>query len=132
MTWEHFEIRDFGKCKIKHLETGTLHEAHYDMGFITTGKSHVFWGYQLMITSELGIFTGRSKGYAETYSLALRDCNTQLAAAGLQLLVAGNSRGYNESAMSAGSGYGYLPGKKQGVSIMSYWQDELASPVKEP
>lgn len=124
MNWEHFEIRDIGSCKVKPLETDTLYDAEYEMGFITTGKSRVFWGYQLVITSALGIFTGRSKGYAETYSLALADCNTQLTNEGLQLLVAGNSRGYNESAMSGGSGYGYLPGKKQGVKMMSYCDDE--------
>lgn len=71
----------------------------------------------------MGLVTGRSKGYAETYSLALADCNAQLAVADLQLLVAGNGQGYQESAMSGGSGYGYLPGRKQGVQIMSYLED---------
>lgn len=49
MTWEHFEIHDFGGCKLKHLETGIVHDAKYEMGLISTGKSRVFWGYQLVI-----------------------------------------------------------------------------------
>ena len=63
---------------------------------------------------------GSSQGYSESYSLALRDCNKNMAEHDLVLLVTGNVEDYSESAMSGGSGYGYLKDSRRAVNIMSY------------
>ena len=92
---------------------------------VTTGKSRVFWGYQIIVYYKGVAIAGRSKGYSETYSLALKDCNSQMAEQGLTLLVAGNLSSYSESAMSGPAGYGYIKGKKTGVRIMSTAESDL-------
>lgn len=121
MIWEHFEVAKTGTCEVFKKSTGEIIYCNYKLGVISTGKSRVFYGYQIEITNEkFSIFiAGKSKGYSETYSIALRDCNNKMEEAGLSLLVAGNSSDYSESAMSGGSGYGYIKGRKERIYIMS-------------
>lgn len=119
MPWEHFDIRRSGSCMARIDETGEILTCDYETGIISTGKTRVFWGYQIIIRMGWKEIIGRSKGYSETYALALKDCTEQLAAMGITLLVAGNSADYSESALSGGSGYGYLEGKQGGVHLMS-------------
>ncbi|RIZ64938.1 MAG: hypothetical protein D0531_12165 [Methylococcales bacterium] len=119
MSWEHFEIRDQGICTVLVTDTNERTQCHYELGIITTGKSRMFWGYQIIINYKDVTIAGRSKGYSETYSQALKDCNTQMAEQGLTLLVAGNLPTYSESAMSGPAGHGYIKGYQTGVRIMS-------------
>jgi len=125
MVWEHFNIDDGDFCNVLEKTSNELCECLYEIGTLTTGKSRVFWGYQIIVYYKGVAITGRSKGYSETYTLALKDCNTQMAEQGLTLLVVGNLSSYSESAMSGPAGYGYIKGKKTGVRIMSTAESDL-------
>lgn len=119
MNWEHFELSDQGFCAVFEKISNELYECLYEIGTLTTGKSRVFWGYQIIVYYKGVAIAGRNKGYSGTFSLALKDCNTHMAEQGLTLLVAGNLSTYSESAMSGPAGYGYITGNKTGVHIMS-------------
>ena len=119
MSWEHFEISEGDFCNVLEKTSNELCECLYEIGTITTGKSRVFWGYQIIVYYKGIAIAGRNKGYSGTYSLALKDLNTHMAEQGLTLLVAGNLRSYSESAMTGPAGYGYLRGNKTAVRIMS-------------
>ena len=120
MTWEHFNVRKSGICKVLKRETGEVFDCEYQRGIVSTGKSRVFWGYQISIRNGTMAIVGKSQGYSETYSGALRECNSKMESEGLLLLVAGNSENYSESPMSGGVGYGYISGTKEGIDIMSF------------
>ena len=119
MSWEHFQISEGDFCNVLEKASNELCECLYEIGTITTGKSRVFWGYQIIVYYKGIAIAGRNKGYSGTYSLALKDLNTHMAEQGLTLLVAGNLRSYSESAMTGPAGYGYLRGNKTAVRIMS-------------
>jgi len=125
MAWEHFEIGEGDFCNVLEKKGNAIWECLYEIGTITTGKSRVFWGYQIIVYYKGVAITGRSKGYSDTYSLALKELNTQMAEQGLTLIVAGNLPDYRESAMSGPAGYGYITGKKTGVRIMCTAEPEL-------
>jgi hypothetical protein len=125
MAWEHFEINDGDFCNVLEKASNELCECLYEIGTLTTGKSRVFWGYQIIVYYKGVAIAGRSKGYSETYSLALKDCNSQMAEQGLILLVAGNLSTYSESAMTGPAGYGYLRDNKTAVKIMSTAESDL-------
>ena len=121
MSWEHFDIRKRGICPLQDVRTGEIFNVPYLMGKISTGKQRVFWGHQIIIQMPENAIAGKVKGWTESYLEALRECNTQLFAVDLRLLVAGNGPSYNESAMSSGAGFGYVGGRKSGLHIMSSW-----------
>lgn len=121
MVWEHFDIEKSGICKVLKKETGEVFDCEYNRGIISTGKSRVFWGYQILIKNDQIEILGKSQGYSETYSLALKDCNRKMEEGGFILLVAGNFDNYSESSMSGGSGYGYIEGIKEAIDIMSFY-----------
>lgn len=123
MAWEHFDITKSGICKVLKMETREVFDYEYERGIISTGKSRVFWGYKILIRNGQVEIVGKSQGYSETYSKALRDCNRNMESEGLLLLVAGNSENYSESPMSGGVGYGYISGTKEGVDIMSFFAE---------
>ena len=89
------------------------------MGYLSTGKQRVFWGYQIVITLGAREFVAKSEGGAESFRPVLRVCNDVLRAEGLRLLVAGNAPSYAESGLSSGSGYGYVEGCSKALKIMS-------------
>ena len=120
MAWEKFEIRKVGTCKIRKKDSGEMIDASYERGILSTGKSRTFFGYQIILKIGAKTITGKSKGYSETYRLALADCNQQLETEGMKLLVAGNVASYNESPMSGGGGGGYVEGVRKAVDIMSF------------
>ncbi|MFO1424725.1 MAG: hypothetical protein U1F70_13960 [Candidatus Competibacteraceae bacterium] len=120
MAWEHFDVKKSGICKVLKKETGEIFEYEYKRGIVSTGKSRVFWGYQILIKNGQMEIVGKSKGDSEPYSLALKDCNRKMESEGLVLLVAGNSDNYSESPMSGGAGYGYIKGIKEAIDIMSF------------
>ena len=120
MAWEHFEIKDQGLCKVFDKTSKEILDCQYELGIVSTGKQRVFWGYRLVIYAPDFIIVGSSKGYSESYRPALRDCNEKMTEHGLVLLIAGNVENYSESAMSGGSGYGYLRNTRGSVNIMSY------------
>ena len=124
MSWEHFAITQSGTCQLTNTQTHTVVSANYERGILSTGKSRVFWGYQITLRLENVNVTGKSQGYVETFTLALQDLNEKLAPHNLRLNVAGNHSSYRESRMSCGSGYGYLAGHQQAVDIMSYCAPE--------
>lgn len=119
MTWEHFDIRENGDCRIQKIgEIGTV-DARYTMGIMSTGKQRVFWGYQLIISLPDREFVAKSKGYSGSYLPVLVVANEILAEEKLRLLVAGNAASYSESAMSGDGGRGYIDGNKFALKIMS-------------
>ena len=120
MSWEHFEITDRKICKVLNIETGEILDCKYELGTVSTGKQRVFYGYRIAVYIGDKCIIGDSKGYSESYRLALKDCNTKMAAEGFILLVAGNSSNYSESPMSGGAGCGYRKGEQKGVHIMSF------------
>ena len=120
MAWEHFEVTKQGIAKVVNLTTGEISACQYKRGVILTGKSRVFWGYQIIIEIEDNIIIGRHKGYSESYFGALTDCNKKIRQLGLTLLVAGNSPGYNETPLRGGAGYGYIAGKAGPVDILEF------------
>lgn len=120
MVWEHVDVKKSGICKVLKKETGQVFDYKYERGIVSTGKSRVFWGYQILIKNGIVEIVGKSQGYSETYSLALKDCNKKMESEGLLLLVAGNSHHYSESPISGAAGYGYIEGVKETVDIMSF------------
>ncbi len=126
MTWEHFDIRDTGECRVQQIgESGTIF-ARYAIGLLSTGKQRVFWGYQLVISLADREFVAKSKGYSESYLPVLTVANELLSVENLILLVVGNAPSYSESAMSGGGGYGYVDGSKSALKIMSEYPDGQA------
>ena len=122
MSWEHFEVKFSGECQLQHMVETETFNATYEMGILTTGRQRVFWGYhQIVIELPDGRVVGKSKGYSGSYSFALDNCNEALREAKLRLLVAGNAPTYSESAMSSGSGMGYVVGRQSAVGIMATW-----------
>ena len=119
MSWEHFDVKKTGLCTVLRRETGERFQCPYQLGTVSTGKSRVFWGYQISINLGDREIIGKSQGYSESYVLALKECNWKLEAEGLLLLVAGNSAHYSESAMSGSAGYGYVSDRMAAVHIMS-------------
>lgn len=120
MAWEHFEIKDTGCCKVFNTQTASEISAVYEIGILSTGRSRVFWGDQIIVYIEQTSFIGRNKGNSESYHPALRDLNEKLAAKDLRLLVAGNHPSYIESPMSGLSGYGYI-GRGGSCKMMSFY-----------
>lgn len=120
MAWEHFEILDSGCCRIFNAQTASDISAVYEIGRLTTGRSRVFWGDQIIVYIEQTSFIGRSKGDFGSYHPALMDLNEKLAAKDLRLMVAGNHPSYIESPMSGLSGYGYIE-KGGSCKIMSFY-----------
>lgn len=119
MAWEHFEVRDRGRCTLRVRDTGNTLEGWYELGRISTGKQRMLEGGFIRVGVDGNEVLGRFKDpYLDNYAPALKECNRLLAELGLELLVAGNAHGYNESPMSGPSGFGYLPRGKEAVSIM--------------
>ena len=119
MPWEHLNTTRAGDCPVVSVTTGQTVTATYALGRVSTGRSRVFWGYQLVVSVAGVDFTGRSQGESGSYLPAVRACADALQAAGWQLRVAGTAPGYSESAMSGGAGFGYVEGVQGGVHIMS-------------
>ncbi|MBK1642466.1 hypothetical protein CKO12_11370 [Chromatium okenii] len=119
MRWEHFEPKKSGTCQLQKTTDNTILSGEYERGIVTTGKSRVFHGYYVRVDIDGETVTGFDPIHSESYHLALQNCNAQLAEKDLRLLVAGNVPEYSESAMSGGSGYGYLPGHKKAIDIMT-------------
>jgi hypothetical protein len=120
MSWEHFDSKASGTCQLQNSTDNTTLNGQYQRGLISTGKSRVFHGYYIKVYLEDGeIIMGTDPNNSDSYTLALKDFNAHLAAKNLRLLVAGNVPEYSESAMSGPAGYGYLPGEKKAVDIMS-------------
>ena len=119
MKWETLQNVKRGVCQVRHQRTWEISEVEYERGLLYRGKNPVFYGYQISVTFGEHKIIGKSVGYCESFQPALRDCNEQIEALGYELLVAGNSRHYSESAMSGGAGCGYVP-----VDIMTTFSDE--------
>lgn len=120
MAWEHFNVIKQGVTKVVNLTTGEISACQYKRGIILTGKSRVFWGYQIIIEIEDNVIIGRHEGYSESYFEALADCNIKIRQLGLKLLVAGNLPSYYETPLSGGAGYGYVAGKAGPVDILEF------------
>lgn len=127
MTWEHFDNRENGDCRLQKIGEFSTLDARYAMGFLLTGKQRVFWGYRLIITLADREFVAKSKGCSESYLPVLTVATEILAAEKLLLLVVGNAPSYTESAMSGRGGRGYVDGCKSALGIMS----EYPCPVSE-
>ena len=119
MAWEHLSIKSQGHCTVQHVLNQNTFSAAFRMETIETGKQRVHWGYQLVLALPDGVIVARRPGWSGSYQDVLQDCNAQLAARNLRLLVAGNASSYNESAMSGEGGSGYVQGRHSPLHIMS-------------
>lgn len=113
MAWEHFDVKDSGQLRVYDLEEHDWQPGWYQIGTVSTGKSRVFHGYRVCVSTQDQDFHG-----SDSHSIheALRACGARMNAAGFKLRVVGLSAQYGESGMSFNSGSGYLRG--QPVSMM--------------
>ena len=119
MPWEHLTSTRAGDCPVVSATTGQTVTATHALGRVSTGRSGVFWGYQLVV-SVVGVdFTGRSQGESGSYLPAVGACAEALQAAGWRLRVADTALGYSESVMSGGEGFGVVEGVQDAVHLMS-------------
>lgn len=121
MSWEHFAPSATGTLNVTSQDGGEINIANYEIGTVSTGKSHSFYGYRLVISWNTEKFTGNDR---RTMIKALRDCAEQLWLAGFQINVVGLTKEYSESGLSFNSGFGYLNRKGYPIHMMC----ELGSP----
>lgn len=130
MNWWHFEVKHSGKCSVRDESSGERFECSYQMGHLTTGKNRVHWGRQILVSTPKGDIVGKSQGDTGSYRPPLIECNRLMGEAGYSLLVAGNTPGYSESALSGPSGQGYPSGRLNPVSIMGAIMKEASADLE--
>jgi hypothetical protein len=119
MKWETLQNVKRGVCQVRNKRTWEISQGQYERGWLYRGKNPVFYGYQISVSFDEHKIVGKSVGDSESFQPVLRNCNEQIEALGYELLVAGNSKHYSESAMSGGAGCGYLQ-----VDIMTPFSDD--------
>lgn len=104
MSWKKYQPRKEGECDLS-LD-GEVVAARYEVGLIETGRSRVFAGYFIRLTSTEGDeWLGED---ARSILGALHAANEVAAADRYALMCAGLCDDFYETGLSANTGYGYI------------------------
>ncbi len=117
MSWKKYQPGKSGECDLAF--DGEVVAARYEVGFIETGRSRVFAGYYIRVTSPEGaVWLGE-----DTRSIlgALRAAHKVAANDRGALICAGLDDGFYETGLSGNTGYGYI-----GRSDAIYMMDRLS------
>lgn len=115
MTWENQTLLQHGVCRVTNRNGAEL-GGRYELVSVDTGRSKVFWGYRLTVDVEEKQFSGESR---HNMISAVRQCGANMRAAGLELHVNAMNESFQESGLSANSGYGYIDGHQKAVHMMA-------------
>jgi hypothetical protein len=113
MSWRHYEARQRGSCIIRDMG---LWEAAYELGSLETGRSRVWAGHYIRVTTPNGDqITGEDGGDLRA---ALKKVAGDIAAQGLRLDCVGLSKLWRESGLSYNSGFGYYGPEQKPMHMM--------------
>lgn len=117
MSWKKYQPIKSGDCDLAF--DGEVAAAHYEVGLIETGRSRVFAGYYVRVTSsEGGEWLGED---ARSMLGALHAAHEVAAHDRGALMCAGLDDGFYETGLSGNTGYGYI-----GRSDAIYMMDRLS------
>ena len=119
--WRKYNGRGF-PCRFREIVTeGTAKEielklAHVEIGTCATGRARVFAGYFLRVISDDGrMWLGEDD---HSLRLALREVEAKMTVEGCGLDAIGLSPEWQESGLSANSGYGFYPDFDRAVHML--------------
>lgn len=106
--WESHSTIHAGTCRVASESNANL-AGTYELVSVSTGRSKVFWGYRLTLEVDGRQFVGEDR-----YNMinAIRQCGSAMQATGYELRVNAMSNSFQESGLSANSGYGYIHGRE--------------------
>lgn len=113
MSWKKYQPGKLGECDL--ALDGEAVAARYEVGLIETGRSRVFAGYYIRVTSPEGVeWLGE-----DTRSIlgALHAANEVAANDGGALMCAGLDDDFYETGLSGNTGYGYI-GRSDAIYMM--------------
>lgn len=113
--WESCSLISTGSCRVT-SESSTNLVGTYELVSVTTGRSKVFWGYRLTLEVDGQQFIGEDR---HNMIDAVRHCGYAMQAAGYMLCVNAMSDSFQESGLSANSGYGYIDGHEGSEHMMA-------------
>lgn len=112
MAWRHYEVRITGQVKL----TDEQAFANFETGFVHTGKSRVFAGYFVRVTTTNGtVFLGEDR---HSIRAALSRLAGDMFAVNLILPCSGLDPRWLESGLSQNSGWGYFPPHTEAIHMM--------------
>lgn len=116
MKWRHYEAFEWGVAQVRD-EAGDPMAAPYSLGCVRTGNSRVFVGYFVQMTLTNGmIFTGEDR---RSLRSALRRLASSLADAKLGVRWSGLDQRWQESGLSADTGWGYFELYPEAVHMLA-------------
>lgn len=123
MVWEYFNLRGNARGHVIDIGIENNIPCEYSFGLLYKGKSRVFASTWVKVDSCDGFFEiiGKSP-YPESYLSALNDCESKCRSRGYSMQVIGLRPDYIQSGLSCGSGYGYIPDRREPVCIIDYSQ----------
>lgn len=113
--WESCSPISTGACRVA-SESSTDLAGTYKLVSVATGRSKVFWGYRLTLEVDGRQFVGEDQ---HNMIDAVRQCGYVMQAAGYTLCVNAMSDSFQESGLSANSGYGYIHGREGPEHMMA-------------
>ena len=114
MTWRHHEVRQSGQCTVLDKDVEEL--VGYEVGVVETGRSRVFAAYfvKIMLRDDEEIVV--QDGGSMVGALRSLVCN--ISPRGLRLHCVGLSHDWQESGLSANTGWGYFGSEQRLMHMM--------------